>query len=52
MLEGYGDTVVRAEALEKELSKEREHYFRLMMKYDGAAAEYRNRILQLEEGKD
>nr|XP_034594474.1 uncharacterized protein LOC117856150 [Setaria viridis] len=52
MLGGYGDTVLRAEALEKELAKEKEHCSRLMMKYDGAAAEYRNHVLQLEEEKD
>nr|XP_034588193.1 uncharacterized protein LOC117850480 [Setaria viridis] len=52
MLQGYGDSVLHAEALEKELAKEREYSSRLLMKYDGAAAEYRSRIQQLEEEKD
>lgn len=52
MLEGYGDTVLHAEALEREPTKEKEYSSHLLMKYHGVAAEYRNHIQQLEEEKD
>nr|XP_034598895.1 uncharacterized protein LOC117859824 [Setaria viridis] len=52
MLQGFGDTILRADALEKDVAKEREYSSRLLMKYDGVAAEYHNRIQQLEEEKD
>jgi hypothetical protein len=38
MLQGYGDTVLRAEALEKELNKARKHSSMLQSKLDGAFA--------------
>jgi hypothetical protein len=38
MLQGYGDTVLRAEALEKELDKARKHSALLQSKLDGAYA--------------
>jgi hypothetical protein len=38
MLQGYGDTVLRTEALEKELSKARKHSAMLQSKLDGAFA--------------
>jgi hypothetical protein len=38
MLQGYGDTVLRAEALEKELNKARKHSSILQSKLDGAFA--------------
>jgi hypothetical protein len=36
MLQGYGDTVLRAESLEKELAKARKHSAMLQSKLDGA----------------
>jgi hypothetical protein len=36
MLQGYGDTVLRAEALEEELAKARKHSAMLQSKLDGA----------------
>jgi hypothetical protein len=38
MLQGYGDTVLRAESLEKELIKARKHSAMLQSKLDGAFA--------------
>jgi hypothetical protein len=38
MLQGYGDTVLRAETLEKELGKARKHSGMLQSKLDGAFA--------------
>jgi FtsZ-binding cell division protein ZapB len=38
MLQGYGDTVLRAESLEKELNKVRKHSAMLQSKLDGAFA--------------
>jgi hypothetical protein len=36
MLQGYGDKVLQAESLEKELSKSRKHSAMLQSKLDGA----------------
>lgn len=44
MLQVYGDTAIRAQALERELSKEREYSSRLLMKYDGKAVKYHNLV--------
>lgn len=52
MLQGFGDTIMRAQALSQELAKEREYSSQLPMKYDGQAVEYHNTVQQLEEGKD
>jgi hypothetical protein len=38
LLKGYGDTVFRAEALEKELEKSKKHSVLLQFKLDGAFA--------------
>jgi hypothetical protein len=38
MLQGYGDTVLRAESLEKELNKARKHATMMQSKLDGAFA--------------
>jgi hypothetical protein len=38
MLQGYGDTVLRVQSLEKELSKARKHATLLQSKLDGAFA--------------
>jgi hypothetical protein len=44
MLQGYGDIVLRAEALEKELSKARKHSTMLQSKLDGSFAQYHNEV--------
>jgi hypothetical protein len=38
MLQGYGDTMLRAESLTKELNKARKHSAMLQSKLDGAFA--------------
>jgi hypothetical protein len=38
MLQGYGDAVLRSEALEEELNKDRKHSSLLQSKLDGAFA--------------
>jgi hypothetical protein len=40
MLQGYGDTVLRVEALEKELDEAKKHYAILQSNLDGAFAQY------------
>jgi low affinity Fe/Cu permease len=40
MLQGYGDAVLRAEALEEQLVKARKHSTMLQSKLDGAFAQY------------
>jgi hypothetical protein len=44
MLQGFGDTVLRTEALEKELAKARKHSTMLHSKLDGAFAQYHNEV--------
>jgi hypothetical protein len=44
MLQGYGDTVLRAEALEEQLVKSRKHTAMLQSKHDGAFAQYHNEV--------
>jgi hypothetical protein len=44
MLQGFGDTVLQAETLEKELSKARMHSAMLQPKLDGAFAQYDNEV--------
>jgi hypothetical protein len=44
MLQGYGDTVLRAEALEEQLVKARKHFAMLQSKLDGAFAQYHNEV--------
>jgi hypothetical protein len=43
-LQGYGDTVLREETLEKELNKVRTHSAMLLSKLDGAFAQYHNEV--------
>jgi predicted nucleic acid-binding Zn-ribbon protein len=52
MLRGYGDTVLRAEALEKELSKARKHSTMLQSKLDGAFAQYHNEVQEMQAKRD
>jgi hypothetical protein len=44
MLQGYGDTVLRAEALEEQLVKARKHSAMLQSNLDGAFAQYHNKV--------
>jgi hypothetical protein len=48
MLQGYGDTVLRAEALEKELNKARKHAAMMQSKLDGAFAQYHNEVQEMQ----
>jgi hypothetical protein len=48
MLQGYGDTVLRAESLEKELNKARKHSTMLQSKLDGAFAQYHNEVQEMQ----
>jgi Skp family chaperone for outer membrane proteins len=52
MLQGYGDTVLRAEALEKELNKARKHSAMLQSKLDGAFAQYHNELQEMQAKSD
>jgi chaperonin cofactor prefoldin len=44
MLQGYGDTVLRVETLEKELNKARKQSAMLQSKLDGAFTQYHNEV--------
>jgi hypothetical protein len=48
MLQGYGDTVLRAEALEEELAKARKHSAMLQSKLDGTFAQYHNEVQYMQ----
>jgi hypothetical protein len=48
ILQGYGDTVLRAETLEKELNKARKHSAMLQSKLDGAFAQYHNKVQEMQ----
>jgi hypothetical protein len=52
MLQGYGDTVLRPEALEKELNKARKHSTMLQSKLDGAFAQYHNKVQEMQAKSD
>jgi FtsZ-binding cell division protein ZapB len=52
MLQGYGDTVLQAEALEKELNKARKHSAMLQSKLDGAFAQYHNEVQEMQAKSD
>jgi flagellar capping protein FliD len=52
MLQGYGDTVLRAEALEKELNKARKHAAMMQSKLDGAFAQYHNEFQEMQAKSD
>jgi FtsZ-binding cell division protein ZapB len=52
MLQGYGDTVLRAEALEEELAKARKHSAMLQSKLDGAFAQYHNEVQDMQANND
>jgi hypothetical protein len=52
MLQGYGDTVLLAEALEKELNKARKHTAMMQSKLDGAFAQYHNEVQEMQVKSD
>jgi FtsZ-binding cell division protein ZapB len=52
MLQGYGDTVLRAEVLEKELNKARKNSAMLQYNLDGAFAQYHNEVQDMQVKSD
>jgi ribosomal protein S20 len=52
MLQGYGDAVLRAESLEKELAKARKHSTMLQSKLDSAFAQYHNEVHDMHAKSD
>jgi hypothetical protein len=48
MLQGYGDTVLRAEALEEQLAKARKHSAMLQSKLDSTFAQYHNEVQDMQ----
>jgi hypothetical protein len=52
MLQGYGDTVLRAESLEKELNKAKKHAAMMQSKLDGAFAQYHNEVQEMQAKSD
>jgi predicted nucleic acid-binding Zn-ribbon protein len=52
MLQGFGDTVPRAEALEEELVKSRKHAAAMQSKLDAAFAKYHNDIQDMQAKSD
>jgi hypothetical protein len=52
MLQGFGDTVLRAEALEDQLLKSRKHAAAMQSKLDAAFAKYHNEIQDMQAKSD
>jgi hypothetical protein len=52
LLQGYGDTVLRAEALEEQLVKSRRHAAAMQSKLDAAFAKYHNDVQELQAKGD
>jgi hypothetical protein len=52
MLQGYGDAVLRAEALEEQLVKSRKHAAVMQSTLDTAFAQYHNDIQDLQAKSD
>jgi hypothetical protein len=52
MLQGYGDTVLQAEALGEELAKARKHSSMLQSKLDVAFAQYHNEVQDMQAKSD
>jgi predicted nucleic acid-binding Zn-ribbon protein len=52
MLQGYGDTVLQAEALEEQLVKARKHATVMQSKLDSAFAHYHNDIQDMQAKSD
>jgi predicted nucleic acid-binding Zn-ribbon protein len=52
MLQGFGDTVLRAEALEEQLVKSQKHAAAMQSKLDAAFAKYHNDIQDMQAKSD
>jgi Skp family chaperone for outer membrane proteins len=52
MLQGYGVTVLRPEALEEQLVKSWKHTAMLQSKLDGAFAQYHNEVQDMQAKSD
>jgi hypothetical protein len=52
MLQGFGDAVLRAEALEDQLLKSRKHAAAMQSKLDAAFAKYHNDIQEMQAKSD
>jgi hypothetical protein len=52
LLQGYGDTVLRAEALEEQLMKSRKHAAAMQSKLDASFAKYHNDVQELQAKGD
>jgi hypothetical protein len=52
LLQGYGDTVLRAEALEEQLMKSRKHAAAMQSKLDATFAKYHNNVKELQAKGD
>jgi predicted nucleic acid-binding Zn-ribbon protein len=52
LLQGYGDTVLRAEALEEQLVKSRKHAAAMQSRLDAAFAKYHNDVQELQAKGD
>jgi predicted nucleic acid-binding Zn-ribbon protein len=52
MLQGYGDVVLRAEALEEQLMKSRKHAAAMQSKLDSAFAQYHNDVQDMQAKSD
>jgi FtsZ-binding cell division protein ZapB len=52
MLQGCGETVLRAETLEKKLNKARKHSTMLQSKLDGTFAQYHNEVQEMQAKSD
>jgi Skp family chaperone for outer membrane proteins len=52
MLQGYDDTVLRAEALEEQLVKSQKHAAAMQSKLDSAFAQYHNDIQDMQAKSD
>jgi FtsZ-binding cell division protein ZapB len=52
MLQGFGDTVLRAERLEKELAKAWKHSTMLQSKFDGAFTQCHNEVQDMQAKSD
>jgi hypothetical protein len=52
MMQGFGDAVLRAEALEEQLLKLRKHVAAMQSKLDAAFAKYRNGVQELQAKGD
>jgi predicted nucleic acid-binding Zn-ribbon protein len=52
LLQGYGDTVLRAEALDEQLMKSRKHAAAMQSRLDAAFAKYHNDVQELQAKGD